>query len=540
MSIVNPLNQPQASLDRNANQSFKSSRSFKSISKTNQKSSTFLNRRKENSSYVQVSEFLLGGNITDPLNLSGLTPNDNKQTPINSPQQHNEIEVLIPADLNDPLKLNACESSDDICHLLISPNKKMNRRLKRKRTESDSILDELKDDKKMKIDFKTLKSNLINDKVCKPTNRFQTNQPNSHLNFKSNVNSSSLSQIEIKSQDNCTNSKLNSKATKLISKKKPFIFTSNQNKFYYANGHKFNLKDQKFQFGNYNRYYGYRNGSNSRSMQDDPRLSKFDKEWFLNKHVLDVGCNVGHVTLAIARDFKPSKITGIDIDSELIRQAKISLDSHLKSNTLQKELDKFPTSLAICHGPLLDKANKGDDKVKELSIKEVNTNEQENNQENNDRKVQDNQDKKEENLDLVKVNRFPNNVNFISANYVLPNDDLLSTQKPEYDCILCLSVTKWIHLNFGDLGLKRMFKRMYLQLKPNGRLILEPQQFWSYKRRKALTETTLKNYNLIKLKPEMFKDYLLSDEIGFRSCELIEPPNNDSKGFQRSIYIFQK
>lgn len=502
MSIVNPLNQPQStSLDRKANQSLKSSKSFKPISKSNAKS-TFLNRRKGNSNYVQVSEFLLGGSRSDPLNLNsiGLQTEDKLK-----PQQRIEIDVLIPADLSDPLKLNNCESSDDICHLLISPNKpSTNRRLKRKRTESDSILDELKDDKKMKIDIKALKNNLINDKVCKPLNRFHSNQPNqnSHQNHKSNVNNSSHSQNEIKSQDNCTNSKLNSKSTKLTSNKKPFIFTSNQNKFYYANGHKINLKDQKFQFGNYNRYYGYRNGNNSKSNfnQDDPRLSKFDKEWFLNKQVLDIGCNVGHVTLSIAKDFMPSKITGLDIDSELIRLAKQNLNNYLKNDALKKELDKFPTSLSICHGPLVDKANKGDDQVKESNVKEVKSSEQENNQENNELKEQENQTKKEENLDLVKVNRFPNNVNFISANYVLPNDDLLSIQKPEYDCILLLSVTKWIHLNFGDLGLKRMFKRIYLQLKPNGRLILEPQQFWSYKRRKALTVCIFLFFHFLHLK----------------------------------------
>ena len=43
-------------------------------------------------------------------------------------------------------------------------------------------------------------------------------------------------------------------------------------------------------------------------------------------------------------------------------------------------------------------------------------------------------------------------------------------------------------------------------------------------------ETTLKNYNSIKFKPEMFKDYLLSSEVGFSSCETIDPPNHNSKG----------
>ena len=35
-----------------------------------------------------------------------------------------------------------------------------------------------------------------------------------------------------------------------------------------------------------------------------------------------------------------------------------------------------------------------------------------------------------------------------------------------YDTIMCLSVTKWIHLNGGDATLKAFFKKLYNSLTP--------------------------------------------------------------------------
>ena len=77
---------------------------------------------------------------------------------------------------------------------------------------------------------------------------------------------------------------------------------------------------------------------------------------------------------------------------------------------------------------------------------------------------------------------------------MLETDEQLEAEKEEYDVILALSITKWIHLNWGDVGLKRFFRRIFRQLRPGGRLVLEPQAWPSYKRKKNLTVSHLKTF----------------------------------------------
>lgn len=132
---------------------------------------------------------------------------------------------------------------------------------------------------------------------------------------------------------------------------------------------------------------------------------------------------------------------------------------------------------------------------------------------------------------------FPFNVEFKSGNYVLVDEKLLELEVEQFDTILCLSVTKWIHLNCGDAGLKLAFRRMYKQLLPGGRLILEAQDWKSYKRRKNLTPNIVANYKNIKFLPETFDEYLLSTEVGFQKVFTIDVPKHGAKGFQRPIKV---
>ena len=86
----------------------------------------------------------------------------------------------------------------------------------------------------------------------------------------------------------------------------------------------------------------------------------------------------------------------------------------------------------------------------------------------------------------------------LQGDYVPSSDADLARQYPEYDVILALSVTKWIHLTHGDAGLKRAFVRMFLQLRAGGKLVLEAQPWASYKRKKKLTVCLHVDYSSLK------------------------------------------
>ncbi|GAB1608048.1 7SK snRNA methylphosphate capping enzyme-like [Argonauta hians] len=254
-------------------------------------------------------------------------------------------------------------------------------------------------------------------------------------------------------------------------------------------GNSANSKSSRFVYGNYNRYYGYRNSNDT-----DHRTNCFKREWFEDKKVLDIGCNVGHLTLFIAREFKPQMIVGLDIDGKLISAARNNIRYYMS----QGDQNKFPASCKLSYGPLAAPIHQ-----------------------ETQRRV------------------FPHNVSFRQGNYVPENDDFLDLQKADYDLILAMSLTKWIHLNWGDAGLKRAFRRMYRHLRPGGKLILEPQAWGSYKKRKWISENIRKNFEKLQLKPENFAEYLI-DQVGFSRYEVIDVPFNRAKGFQRPIFLFHK
>ena len=423
-------------------------------------------------------KFLLGGNIRDPLNLNSLSDEKvskvaNAVTPEYSPiptpkhrKAEYKIEVLIPNDISDPLNLMHGGDDDDYD---ASFNKKKVRH--RKRNHNRSKAESPKEVKKVRFEDqlqvkKNSNSEDTDEKVCEPQKE------------EKNVEEQAPKEIQ-------------------SSPPKP---------------------KAKFQYGNYNRYYGYRlEGS-------DPRLQYFDPDWFRSKDVLDVGCNVGEVTMAIARDMIPTSITGIDIDPTLISKARKMISQYANRkvpsamatpNPGIPEPSKterfFPQSLPVMYGPL--------DPTSESAAQQ--------------------QQHHQHQYPLVNAtpSLFPHNLKFLCDNYVLESDDLLEFAQPEFDAILCLSTTKWIHLNFGDEGLKRAFKRMFAQLRPNGVLILEPQGLASYsKKAKKINSVTKENFKTMKFFPNHFVEFLIN-QVGFIGGDVLAVPEHSALGFRRPIHV---
>lgn len=297
-----------------------------------------------------------------------------------------------------------------------------------------------------------------------------------------------------------------------------------------ANYRNFKPESIKYQFGNFPNEY---RGLKTLLSFSDVRLTVFLRHAYLfrDKDILDIGCNTGHMTIAVARKLYPKSILGIDIDKDLISQARKNLThfqripenelclkmrcgeganesmhyssapekKRIKNQLRTKEREKqelnqiayFPVSFPTCFGSLptinhrsespssspasgcLRNSDSLHKDFKDSSVSATNY------ETDSSRQSVENETKN--------LWSFPENVSFRTLNYAVTEETQMVSDKQQYDLILCLSLTKWIHLNFGDIGLKMTFRRMFNQLRPGGKLILQAQNWASYKKRKKLT-----------------------------------------------------
>jgi len=114
-----------------------------------------------------------------------------------------------------------------------------------------------------------------------------------------------------------------------------------------------------------------------------------------------------------------------------------------------------------------------------------------------------------------------------------------SMEPERFDAILCFSVTKWLHFAHGDDGIRKLFRRCRRRLRPGGLLVLEPQDWSSYKKKRHLTREIRQTVAGIHLRPEGFSAIVV-EELGFERVCVIAPPADATKGFKRTIFVFRK
>jgi len=128
---------------------------------------------------------------------------------------------------------------------------------------------------------------------------------------------------------------------------------------------------------------------------------------------------------------------------------------------------------------------------------------------------------------------FPYNIEFRSENLLV--SVIEERRNLRYDVVLCLKLTKWVHLNWGDEGLKVLFHKCFRLLRPGGLLVLEAQEWSSYSSNKHLTPHGKQNKGSLILKPDEFTTYLVH-VVGFCQPESLGscPP------LKRPLLLFRR
>lgn len=351
-------------------------------------------RRRANSESDSVlpTNFLLGGNIFDPLNLNSLLDEEvnralNAETPKSSPlpaKSRDPVEILIPRDITDPLNLNSGIADSSF---LVSPFKSGGRKRHRNRHHgggggsgsgssglsatqmsiSELGKSEVKTGPSMPLQgtlasCSALESN-ESSSVSSVIVEFHEHTECNSASCKEEVTSVSLedsaSSLPGAPHQHTSRRKRRRNSGKMeppVTHSTPMGKSGSEDRLCGSGGarnsfhtpktgpkagtgirqhqqpHSHTNQKKKFQYGNYNKYYGYRNPGCS----EDPRMRLLRPEWFKGKEVLDLGCNSGHVTIYIAKMLRPARILGLDIDSGLIHAARKNIRHYLSELQTQE------------------------------------------------------------------------------------------------------------------------------------------------------------------------------------------------------------
>ena len=203
-------------------------------------------------------------------------------------------------------------------------------------------------------------------------------------------------------------------------------------------------------------------------------MNQLQQVWLRDKKVLDIGSNNGIVDIVLAMKHQPKLIIGVDIDHRMVKTSidnmqkvindseqmellvnqlrkqrssedeemvtsyevekrKIEIERQKKLKALLERVEKLPKSLQLSiQGELNNLARDPSIFIKNLEQKE---------------ELPSAKDLK---------NYLYGKICFRNENYIA------NTASPErFEVILCLSTIKYVHLNFGDTGIKALFLKAY-------------------------------------------------------------------------------
>lgn len=328
-------------------------------------------------------------------------------------------------------------------------------------------------------------------------------------------------------------------------------------------------------YGNFHRYYHIRNpaGLDSSASTTDvhPALALDSRVAAILRYLstlpeglhsvttaLDIGCNVGKLTIQLAQtlagqpesgELRPICVTGVDIDPSLISQAREAAArarSLYRPNeqleTQQAETASHPASVAAQPHlpvdaaffpsvfPLLFGAVPAPRRI-------------------NDRDEADAETKKDSvhcahlcapQLDFVAAEWVNLHTSDAPSPFHYDPHDLSRLQAADsagYDVVLALSLTKWVHIQQGDPGLVKLFARIFSVLRPGGHLFLERQEWRSYHSAHGLDPTMRSKIKTLQLRPDGDFEWLL-DSLGLTLVETIG--YGTGLGFSRPLQVFAK
>jgi 7SK snRNA methylphosphate capping enzyme len=242
-------------------------------------------------------------------------------------------------------------------------------------------------------------------------------------------------------------------------------------------------KRNQFVFGNYDEYYGYRHSAQA-PQEMDPRLVLIRRSISLagislaGKSILDIGCNSGAITFSAAEHFSPRSVLGIDIDGHLIERAARRLATikaeQAATNVSESKPAAFPHNLTFRAQNFVAKRHvrKKEARAKKEAKQSAKT---------AAKACLDSATEEEDEASAIAAVQAGPPAGATAA--AVPSSfGRLDKHRERFDVIFCFSVTKWVHLNWGDKGLHTLFRRVYETLPDDGTglFVLEPQPWKSY------------------------------------------------------------